>query len=131
MKPLSGKQLIQKAKSVVKPKQIADGVATGEVGCALLSEKNNLYLGASIHACCGVGFCAEHSAIAAMVTAGEYRIKKIVCASRDGVLPPCGRCRELMSQIDKKNWGAEIMVNENKTVTLKDLLPEPYQKKYY
>jgi len=26
----------------------------------------------------GTGFCAEHSAIAAMVTAGEYQIAKIV-----------------------------------------------------
>ena len=25
-----------------------------------------------------MGFCAEHSAIAAMITAGEYKIKKIV-----------------------------------------------------
>lgn len=31
----------------------------------------------------GTGFCAEHSAIAAMVTAGEYRIAKIVAVWRD------------------------------------------------
>ena len=51
----------------------------------------------------GTGFCAEHAAIAAMVTAGEYQIAKIVAVWRDAggtlyVLPPCGRCRELSTK---------------------------------
>ncbi len=128
MKQFSNEELIQKAKSVVRPKEISEGVATGDVGCALLSENNNLYLGVSIHACCGVGFCAEHSAIATMVTNGEYRIKKIVAVSSDGILPPCGRCRELMSQIDDKNWNTQIIVGKNRIVKLKDLLPERWKK---
>lgn len=131
MKQFSNEQLIQKAKSVIRPKEIADSISTGDIGCALLSDKNNLYVGVSIHACCSVGFCAEHSAIAAMVTNGEYIIKKIVAVSGDGVLPPCGRCRELMSQIDKKNLDAEVVVRENKVVKLRDLLPEPYRKDFY
>lgn len=129
MKQLSNEQLIQKAKSIVRPKEISEGVATGDVGCALLSENNNLYLGVSIHACCGVGFCAEHSAIAAMVTNGEYRIKKIVALSNGGIMPPCGRCRELMSQIDEENWNTEIILRKNKVVRLRDLLPEHWKKR--
>ena len=129
MVQITNEQLIQKAKSVIRPKEISEGVATGDVGCALISEKNNLYLGVSIHACCGVGFCAEHSAIAAMVTNGEYIIKRIVAVSSDGVLPPCGRCRELMSQIDNKNWNTEIIVGKARILRLKDLLPEHWKKR--
>ena len=129
MVQITNEQLIQKAKSLIRPKEISEGVATGDVGCALISEKNNLYLGVSIHACCGVGFCAEHSAIAAMVTNGEYIIKRIVAVSSDGVLPPCGRCRELMSQIDNKNWNTEIIVGKARILRLKDLLPEHWKKR--
>ncbi len=128
MKQLTNKQLIQKAKSVVNPKEISEGISAGDVGCALISKNGNIYLGVSIHACCGIGFCAEHSAIAAMVTRGEYRIKKIVAVSSDGILPPCGRCRELMFQIDKKNLDTEIIVRKNKIVKLRNLLPERWME---
>jgi cytidine deaminase len=56
-----------------------------------------------------MGFCAEHSAIAAMVTHGEHIIKKIVAVDKDGMpIPPCGRCREFMNQIHEENLDAEV-----------------------
>jgi len=65
-----------------------------------------------------------------MVTNGEYRIKKIVAVSGDGaVLPPCGRCRELIYQINEDNWNTEIILGETRVVKLEDLLPEPWQKR--
>ncbi len=101
------------------------------MGCALISERGNLYLGVSIHACCGVGFCAEHSAIANMVLNQEYKIKKIVAVFGDGIiLPPCGRCREFMYEIDEKNYETDIILDKNRVAKLKDLLPEPWQKKF-
>jgi cytidine deaminase len=128
MAEIANEQLVQKAKSVVRPKKISDCVCTGDVGCVLLSEGNNVYLGVSIDACCGIGFCAEHSAIAAMVTNGEYRIKKIVAVTTDDILPPCGRCREFISQIDDGNWETDVIVGENKVVKLRELLPEHWRK---
>jgi cytidine deaminase len=128
----TNEQLIQKAKKVAKLHRSSEDVRIGDVGCALISEKNNLYLGVSIHACCGVGFCAEHSAIANMVLNQEYKIKKIVAVSGDGaILPPCGRCREFMYEIDKKNYETEIILDKNRVAKLKDLLPEPWQMKFY
>lgn len=122
MAQITNKELIEKAKSVVKPKAISDGVSVGDVGCALITDRNNLYLGVSIHACCGVGFCAEHSAIASMVTRVEYRIKKIVAVQSNGtILPPCGRCRELMYQINEKNLDTEIIVRKNKAVIVNQI----------
>ncbi|MDP2750913.1 MAG: cytidine deaminase [Nanoarchaeota archaeon] len=127
MEKFSDEQLIQKAKEAAKLHKSSEDVRIGEVGCALISEKGNLYLGVSIHACCGIGFCAEHSAIASMVLNQEYKIKKIVAVCGDGtILPPCGRCREFMYRINKENLKTEIIIGKNKAVKLKELLPHPW-----
>jgi len=121
---ISNEGLIEKAKSVLKPRKIKHGFTVGDVGCALVTDKGNVYLGVSIDTASGMGFCAEHSAIAAMVTHGEHRIKKIVAVVEDGTpIPPCGRCREFMSQIHEENPEAEVIIGKNKSVKLKELLP--------
>lgn len=130
MAELTNKQLIRKAMEVAKLHKSSEDVTIGEVGCALISTKGNLYLGVSIDANCGVGFCAEHSAIASMVLNQEYKIRKIVAVTDSGViLPPCGRCREFMYQINEENYDSEIILDKDRIVKLKDLLPEPWQKK--
>jgi cytidine deaminase len=75
-------------------------------------------------------FCAEHSAIAAMITAGESGISKIVAVwGDDKVLPPCGRCREFMYEIDMTNLeNTDVILGENNAVKLKELLPHPYHE---
>jgi cytidine deaminase len=130
MTQISNGELIEKAKSVVKPRKIKHGFTVGDVGCALITDKGNVYLGVSIDTCCGIGFCAEHSAIAAMVTHGEHIIKKIVAVVEDGTpISPCGRCREFMHQIHEENIDAEVIIGKNKSVKLKDLLPLPWDAK--
>lgn len=129
MPRISDDELIRKARSLLKPKKIEHGFTVGDVGCALVTDKGNLYFGVSIDSCCGMGFCAEHSAIASMITHGEYRIKKIVAVTKDGVLSPCGRCREFMHQIDKQNIYAEVIVDRKRILKLKDLLPLPWDAK--
>jgi cytidine deaminase len=124
MAEISNKELIEKAKSVVKPRKISHGFTVGDVGCALVTDKNNVYLGVCIDTCSGMGFCAEHSAIAAMITKGEHKIKKIVAVLQDGkIIFPCGRCREFMHQIHKDNLKTDVIVDKNKVVKLKELLP--------
>jgi cytidine deaminase len=125
---LSTAELIEKAASLIRPKKIGD-FTVGAVGCALLSEKGNLYLGVCIDVSSGMGFCAEHSAIAAMVTAGEFKIKKIVAVWKDEqqniyVLSPCGRCREFMRQLDLGNLVTEVILDYDKSLTLAELLPD-------
>jgi len=130
MKRITNDELIRKAGGIAKVHKVSKDVAIGDVGCALVSGNNNVYVGVSIEACCGIGFCAEHSAIAAMASTGEYRVRKIVAVSSKGViLPPCGRCRELIYQINGKNPDAEVIIGKNKAVKLKELLPEPWQKR--
>jgi len=124
---MTNENLITRAITLIKPKQISHYI-TADVGCVLESESGNVYLGVNIDIHSGMGFCGEHAAIAAMITAGEYRIKKIVAVWKDEkgdiyVLPPCGRCRGFMYKIDKQNLEADIVWDKNKTVKLKELLP--------
>jgi cytidine deaminase len=130
MTVMSNEELIEKAKSVLKPRKIKHGFTVGDVGCALLTNKGNVYLGVCIDTASGMGFCAEHSAIAAMVTHGEHVIKKIVAVVENGTpIPPCGRCREFMNQIHEENLEAEVIIKKNKSVKLKDLLPFTWDAK--
>jgi len=124
----NNKELISKAKRAARLHKASKDVRIGDVGCALITNKNHVYTGVSIDACCGIGFCAEHGAIAAMVTNREYVIKKIVAVGNRKILPPCGRCRELMFEIDPKNYEAQVIIGANKTVKLKNLLPHVWQK---
>ena len=130
MSELINHELIEKAKTVLKPRELWLGNSAGDVACALLSSNGNLYLGVCIDISSGIGFCAEHSAIAAMITAGESRIEKIVAVwGENTVLPPCGRCRELMHQIDEKNLDStDVILGENTIIKLRDLLPHPFNE---
>lgn len=130
MSTLSNTELITRAAAVVHARQIGD-YTVGDVGCALVSEAGHIYLGVCIDVGSGIGFCAEHSAIAAMITAGEFKIRKIVAVwkNEEGalfVLAPCGRCREFMRQIHPDNLAeTEVILGEDKIVPLADLLPYP------
>jgi cytidine deaminase len=124
MNEITNTELIERAKSVVQPHKVQGNFMVGDVGSALLSENGNVYLGVCIDTSSGMGFCAEHSAIAAMVTAGELRIRRIVAVLQDStILPPCGRCREFMFQIDAHNLETEVILGKDKSVRLKELLP--------
>lgn len=98
--------------------------SAGNVACALVTKDGNIYTGICIIVACGMGFCAEHAAIAEMLKARETEIQMIVSIKRDGkILPPCGRCREFMYQVDKRNINTKVIIDKNKTVLLKKLLP--------
>lgn len=125
--PTTNEALIEIAESTLNPRVVGDRLF-GDVASTLITDKGNLYSGVCIDTGSGTGFCAEHSAIAAMVTAGEYQIKRIVAVWRDdkGVtyaLPPCGRCREFIRQVDARNLETEVILGRDKVVKLKELLP--------
>jgi len=121
--------LIDRAKSVLRYRQLTEECVAGEVGAALLTADGNVYVGVSISAACGIGFCAEHSAIAQMVTHGETHIIKLVAIAGDGkCLSPCGRCREFLYQVDRKNLKTEVLLSVERAISLEALLPERWQK---
>ena len=119
--------LIEMAAGVLNPRRVGDRLF-GDVACALVTDAGSGYVGVCIDTGSGTGFCAEHAAIAAMVTAGEYRIDRIVAVWRDDsgrlyVLPPCGRCREFIRQVEPANLGTRVVLSREEAVELSELLP--------
>ncbi|MBS3162873.1 hypothetical protein J4467_03025, partial [Candidatus Woesearchaeota archaeon] len=58
----------------------------------------------------------------------EYVIKKIVATWKDEkgslfIIPPCGSCRQMMRETDPKNLETEVILDKNKVIKLKELLP--------
>jgi cytidine deaminase len=119
-------ELVARAAAVVNSRLIGKRLV-GDVGAALLTDQGNVFVGVCIDTHSGTGFCAEHSAIAAMVTAGESSIARIVAVWKDKealpvILPPCGRCREFIRQIDETNLDTDVILTSG-VVKLRDLLP--------
>jgi cytidine deaminase len=103
-------------------------LTAGAVSAALVTVAGNLYTGICLDLACGIGFCAEHSAIAAMLASRETVITKIVAVTAEGILPPCGRCRELMLQVDRRNLQCEVILPGGDVQTLQELLPHNWLK---
>jgi cytidine deaminase len=117
-------ELYQQAKAVLNPRKLSEFADAGGVGAALLSASGKVYTGVCIDTACSMGFCAEHAAAAAMITAGENRVLKMIAVGSDGhIMPPCGRCREFISQLHDENLHTDVMVAEGTILTLERLLP--------
>lgn len=122
-------ELYKIARSLVNPRKLSENAEAGGVGAAILAESGKVYTGVCIDTACSMGFCAEHAAAAAMVTAGESRVLKMIAVGWDGrIMPPCGRCREFISQLNDDNVNAQVMVKEGVVVTIKQLLPYDWKK---
>lgn len=76
--------LYQLARSVVNPRQLSEEAEAGGVGAAILTTAGHTYTGVCIDTACSMGFCAEHAAVAAMITAGENQIARVVAVGWDG-----------------------------------------------
>ena len=119
--------LYKKAFEISPTRKLSEYASCGGVGAALLATNGTIYTGVCIDAQCSLGFCAEHSAAAEMLKHGESRVVEIVAVLWDGkVLPPCGRCRELLSQINPENKKTIIHFAKDRSKTLAELLPESY-----
>lgn len=114
------------AAATLSPRRVSEDIEVGGVAAALVTDKGNIYRGICIDTACSMGFCAEHAAIAAMLTAGEDKVAQIVAVNWDkSVLPPCGRCREFLLQLG--NPETQVLVAEDTAVPVKELLPYSWQ----
>ena len=122
-------ELYKKAKSVINPRKLSEYAEAGGVGAAILAENGRVYTGVCIDTASSMGFCAEHAAAAAMITAGENNVLKLIALGWDGrIMPPCGRCREFISQLHNDNLNTEVMVGEGVIVTIRELLPYDWRQ---
>ncbi len=90
------------------------------VGAAVLSENGEIYAAGNVeNASYPCGTCAEAGAIAAMVAAGDKKIKDIVIvADGNDLIVPCGACLQRIAEFS----------DENTTISLADL--QKIQKSY-
>ena len=121
-------ELYNRAKSVAIPRVISRKAKCSDVGSAILTRNGNIFVGTCIETKCGTGFCAEHAAAAAMITSGENTIDKMIAVNHEGIIfPPCGRCREFISQLSDENNETLVKVDDNIVLPLKDLLPHDWK----
>ena len=121
-------ELYSAAKAVLNPRRVSDIVEAGGVAAAVEAGSGRIYVGVCVDGACTLGICAERSAIFNMITNGESVVRRVIAVNWDGwAMPPCGACRELMTQLMPKEYkGVEIMLDydSGRVVTLGELTPE-------
>lgn len=109
----------------VLEKNFDDGVYNHTVGCAILCKNGNIYKGVN---CDGIhGACAEYITMGIAISAGERDFDTIVAVHekhRNGVIPPCGNCRQMLYEYCPD---IRVIVNDEEgnliKVKARDMLP--------
>lgn len=122
------KKLIYLALEVLQ-QNFDDGVYHHTVGCALLCQNGKIYTGVN---CDGIhGSCAEYITMGIAISNGEREFDTIVAAhekSPNGVVSPCGNCRQMLMEYCPD---VKVIVNDENgnliKVTARDLLPFAWQ----
>jgi len=98
------------------------------VGAAVQTDSGRVHVGANVeNASYGATVCAERSAVASMIAAGDRHIKRVaVYAEGPTLAMPCGMCRQVLGEF---GLDAEVVVGGpagTRVTTLAALLPEPF-----
>jgi cytidine deaminase len=101
------------------------------VGAAVRDEKGHIHGGCNIeNAAYPQGWCAETSAIAAMIMAGGRGIAEMaVIGSGDLLCTPCGGCRQKIREFATGHVQIHMCGEDGrimKTMTLEELLPDSF-----
>ena len=98
-----------------------------KVGAALATKSGKVYTGCNIeNAAYPVSCCAERVAIFKAISEGETDfLEMAVAADTERPVPPCGSCRQVMSEFFKPDMEIHLtnLNKEIKTFTMESLLP--------
>ena len=98
-----------------------------KVGAAIKTDKGNIFVGVNVeNVAFPEGTCAEAGAIAAMVTAGDKRIKEAyIVADSPSPVPPCGGCRQKIAEFAEPDVVVTLATcnGQEKQYRISDLLP--------
>jgi cytidine deaminase len=102
------------------------------VGAALETESGLVYVGTNIeNTSLGLTICAERSAVAAAVSAGERRFRGIAIfsAQADRPLLPCGACLQVLAEFaDDLVIYSQGSDGDLRQTTLTSLLPQAFSR---
>ncbi|MEQ4541595.1 cytidine deaminase [Halomonas desiderata] len=100
------------------------------VGAMVESESGARYFGANVEVAHYKGVCAEASAIAAMVSAGERRLRHVyVIGPGEHLCTPCGDCRQRIREFADAATRIHVVDAEGrllKRYTMEQLLPDAF-----
>ena len=100
------------------------------VGAAVLTPEGEIFSGCNVeNAAYPQGWCAETSAIAAMVGTGKQRIAEVcVVGGGAGLCTPCGGCRQRIREFAGPDAPIHVAGPEGvrASFTLAELLPESF-----
>lgn len=100
------------------------------VGAALLTSSGRVFSGCNVeNSSYGLTICAERTALACAVAAGEKRFAMmVVYTPTERFTPPCGACRQVMAEFARNL--RIVMVNQSgrmSRTTLRQLLPAAFR----
>ena len=101
------------------------------VGAAIRADDGSVYVGANIeNISFPQGWCAEPTAIGAMIMGGGNRIEEIaVIAEKLPLCTPCGGCRQKIAEFASADTRIYLCDDQGvqQTVTMAELLPYAFE----
>lgn len=102
-----------------------------QVGAAVQGASGKIYAGANVeNASYGLALCAERSAVAAAISAGEKRLTAVaVVTSTSPPAAPCGMCRQVLAEFADDALPIALVndAGERSDTTLGALLPHAFR----
>jgi cytidine deaminase len=116
---LKDKELIENARAIIA-KRFKENYH--HIGAALRTKSGKVFSAVHLEAYVGrVAVCAEAIAIGMAAAAGDTDIETIVAVNSNGrVIPPCGICRELISDYSAD---CKVIIAEVESISIGELLP--------
>jgi cytidine deaminase len=117
-------ELVDRAKDLIRKRKSKRST----VSAALRTANNKIFHGVNIEIECSApcSICAEYAAIGTMISEGEEEIETIVAISckNFSIIPPCGKCRQFISEFGDPYVIVEIE-GKMKKAKLRELYPLP------
>lgn len=98
------------------------------VGAALEAEDGSVFVGCNVeNASYSVTLCAERGALAAAISAGARRFRRVaIVTDSERPTPPCGACRQALAEFGEELEVVSVGTKHTRQWTIRELLPEAF-----
>ena len=98
------------------------------VGAALEAEDGSVFVGCNVeNASYSVTICAERGALAAAVSAGARRFRRVaIVTDAEPPTPPCGACRQALAEFGEELEVVSVGSKHVRHWTIRELLPDAF-----